>query len=129
MTRADEAMSRLDLASEIWGIDGYFHRAWEKRGFHLLMPFPWSAHAIVDGPDEAIAEAGVAALRRVGLPHGTEIEPVVPTLTRGAPFDGLEPIMLGPTGDTRRTALSRTSRRAGRARPRRPPAARARSGR
>lgn len=99
MTRATEAMSRLDVASEIWGIDSYFHRAWQKRGFDLLMPYPWSVHAIVDGPDEAIAEAGVAALRRAGRPHGTEVEPVVPTLTRGAPFEGVEPIMLGPAGE------------------------------
>jgi D-lactate dehydrogenase (cytochrome) len=95
---AQNVMTRLLLAAEIYGFDPYYHDVFAKGGFSFLAKEQWSLHVVVDGHDEATARSALQVLRTIAMQQGREIDGSLPPAIRADPFGAVRSVLLGPEG-------------------------------
>jgi D-lactate dehydrogenase (cytochrome) len=91
-------MGRTGLAAEVYGFDPLYNGVFADLGFEYLRTVAWSLFVVVDGPDDALAEAGATRLREIGERHGKEIDASVPMAVRADPFGSVPQVLMGPEG-------------------------------
>ena len=92
-------MAKLGIATEVYGFDPLYNGVFADLGFGFLRDVQWSVFGIVDGPDDASAEAGAAVLKELGARYGEEIDPSVPLAVRADPFGAVRSVLMGPKGE------------------------------
>ena len=92
-------MAKLGIATEVYGFDPLYNGVFADLGFGFLRDVQWSVFGIVDGVDDASAEAGAAILKELGSRYGEEIDPSVPMAVRADPFGAVRSVLMGPKGE------------------------------
>jgi D-lactate dehydrogenase (cytochrome) len=92
-------MAKLGIATEVYGFDPLYNGVFADLGFGFLRDVQWSVFGIVDGADDASAEAGAAILKELGSRYGEEIDPSVPMAVRADPFGAVRSVLMGPKGE------------------------------
>ena len=92
-------IARTGLATEAYGFDPLYNGVFTDLGFAYLRDVQWSIFAVVDGADDATAEAAADVVRAIGLRHGVEIDPSVPMAVRADPFGAIRSVLMGPKGE------------------------------
>ena len=93
-------IAKLGLATEVYGFDPLYNGVFADLGFGFLKGIDWTVFGIVDGADDATAEAGAAVVKalceRLG---GQELDPSVPMAIRADPFGAVRSVLMGPKGE------------------------------
>ena len=98
-TAAIAELSKYGIGSEIYGIDPFYTDALVRAGLEFLAETPWSIHIGVDGPSEAVAQAGLDFLKGIASKHGSEIDNTTVGVFKSDPFAHAQPVLLGPEGE------------------------------
>lgn len=93
-------IAKLGIATEVYGFDPLYNGVFADLGFSFLKGLDWTVFGIVDGADDATADAGAAVVRDLAARLGAdEIDPSVPMAVRADPFGAVRSVLMGPKGE------------------------------
>jgi len=93
-------IAKLGIATEVYGFDPLYNGVFADLGFSFLKGVDWTVFGIVDGANDAIADAGAALVRDLAARLGAEeIDPSVPMAVRADPFGAVRSVLMGPKGE------------------------------
>ena len=93
-------IAKLGIATEVYGFDPLYNGVFADLGFSFLKGLDWTVFGIVDGADDATAEAGAAVVEALAAQLGaTAIDPSVPMAVRADPFGAVRSVLMGPKGE------------------------------
>ena len=87
-----EAAARTGVCSDLYGFDGPFNALLSGAGFSHLRGTPYSVHALIEAPAEAIAQASLELVRREAGEHAREIQASLPLSIIADPFGSMRAI-------------------------------------
>lgn len=99
-TAAIGAVARLGVASELFGFDPVYNDVFAGLGFAFLQGAGWTLNAVVEGPDDALVEAGLAAVAAAAEAHGgRSLDASLPLAIRADPYGSPELGFASPDGE------------------------------